>query len=233
MKKPQDNEQKRRVSLPSDFAPKDLLEVPFKIWVWLFGIALFLITTAYSAGYTVKIQHSNDSIAYKVLEEKQSLQKKDTTSNEPQSNTETSTDTALSNLRKEHQVKQITNLQNELGLDQLPKGVYGYIYPHSIGYYLTKKYSPVLYREFSHTKFEIHLMPDGQQLVVGYVSNTDQLKLDDKTLRKAEIAFFNIPMEGTILTSLNLKQIKGFDGRDMGKNKNPGTIADVTISSKN
>lgn len=69
-------------------------------------------------------------------------------------------------LRAQHGVRLVTDEEEGTGIDKLPNGVYGFTYA-------PMQWDAPLFRTRTHQGFEIHKLPDGTELLIGYLSSEE------------------------------------------------------------
>ncbi|RMG48831.1 MAG: hypothetical protein D6723_14690 [Acidobacteria bacterium] len=77
-------------------------------------------------------------------------------------------------LRDQHGVRLVTDEEEGTGIDKLPDGVYGFTYA-------PMQWDAPLFRTRTHQGFEIHKLPDGTELLIGYLSSEEASQMAEAT----------------------------------------------------
>lgn len=93
-------------------------------------------------------------------------------------------------LRRKNHVRLLREIENELRLDKIPNGVFGFVFPDWIGPRLEA--IPIVHRNSLGARgLEIHKLQDGTVVFLGYVSQENILKLETSK-EPIEIHLFTI-----------------------------------------
>jgi len=124
---------------------------------------------------------------------------------------------SLQALRTLNGVRTLRPLENDLNLSELPPGVYGFTVPwivnsDSIGVVGGTGASRITLQEssFGTLVMEVHKRGDGEVYLVGYVSETDLVRLQDPSrTANAEVALFFRPFrEFSITVAIPISRIQ-------------------------
>jgi hypothetical protein len=80
-------------------------------------------------------------------------------------------DPEIDALRARHEVRELINAEEGFGLQQLPSGVYGFTCAPC-------QWDSPLFRKKTTQGFEVHKLPDGTPMLVGFVSPEDFRKME-------------------------------------------------------
>lgn len=72
-------------------------------------------------------------------------------------------------LRAEHGVRLVQPAEEGLGIDQIPNGVYGFSYSPAV--------AAPLFAAFRYRTYEMHRLPNGEAVIVGFVPPADASRL--------------------------------------------------------
>jgi hypothetical protein len=222
-----------------NFSFRDLLNLPIKKIVSLTAI---LGTTIAGAFYCGQLYNQrNPSLAtpsealYNVvgINEDKTIKKADLTqkvskSSKVQEKIWFQTWSSIEKLRQHNQVELLDELENELPLEELSLGKYGYVWAGDIDIHLKHAIPRPVYRDQLYSQlFEIHHIKDKKNCLILYVPKTDIIKLNSGKIRA--ISGFNHPREETQLMQIDLDKIKSIDSRSIESKGISMAIASISL----
>ncbi len=104
-------------------------------------------------------------------------------------------------LREKHQVRPLTEEEEGTGIDQLPEGVYGFTC--AVG-----QWDAPLFRRRIFLSYEMHKLPDGSPVLVGYVSPQEAERLNRAEEGVTIRLFPDRQGEATELISIPLERVR-------------------------
>lgn len=113
-------------------------------------------------------------------------------------------------LRSERNVRRLRDLENDLRLEQLPEGVYGFVVPWSIA----PDMNPSVSQNAGGTAVvELHKLTGGEVHVLGFVSQKDALKIETGAGAESVLLFPKPWEEAGVLASVAASRIGSANNR--------------------
>jgi hypothetical protein len=112
----------------------------------------------------------------------------------------------LERIREQHKVKLMDPLHNELQFSRLPRGVFGYVY----GDFLDDLDRARVRLYKSNSAYEIHKLPDGAAILVGFVSSeiVQRIARDDKLANFQFTLYSECWADAAVPIALRMRNIK-------------------------
>jgi hypothetical protein len=212
---------KRRIVIPEDASLKDIWQdVPAKL-LWKVGrLLIYVALAAFSFGSFLGPWWTSNTV--KEAGKTPNSGAVSVSSFNPDAN---SSPSAIQSLRERNKVSPISPMQNQLSVDRLPDGVYGYVSGYSIQIAVTRKERFSALTNAHPNWFEFHKLTSGL-VIVGYVNTTDVNSLDDPRRSRTQFEIFSMPMPSMVPAMIRFDKLRKFETRDLADR---GSIAEIEL----
>jgi len=224
----------RRISFPPDVSLHDLWQnTPARYLIWLAGAAVFIFSLGITAGQ-LATQHGLSFVGAPEAPGGPGA-KPAMSTGEPA----TSIGEAVRGfgsdpreaLRASDLVSQINVIDNNLSIDRISPGKYGYTYGHSVANYLEHPSQKIrLSVEDDLYHYEVHKRQDGTLILIGFIAPSDLTDFSDPTRRRRDFRLLSHPFDDALLpVSIKLDDIEDWTDRDLPSGK--PSLAEVRLRS--
>jgi len=108
----------------------------------------------------------------------------------------------MEDLRSRHQVRLVSDEEEGIGIDRLPRGVYGFTYSPAAENF-------PLFRKQDLNSYETHKLPDGNAVLLGYLTREEADRLESAEEATVLHLFPNAKGEAGTLVILPMARVVG------------------------
>ncbi|HLE21471.1 MAG TPA: hypothetical protein VJB88_10175 [Vicinamibacteria bacterium] len=108
----------------------------------------------------------------------------------------------MEDLRSRHQVRLVSDEEEGIGIDRLPRGVYGFTYSPAAENF-------PLFRKQDLNSYEAHKLPDGNAVLLGYLTREEADRLESAEEATVLHLFPNAKGEAGTLVILPMARVVG------------------------
>jgi hypothetical protein len=216
----------RRIFIPADVSLGDLWNhTPARIVGKLFA----LLVSAFSAGVAVSESGAIEAVQRGLSSFSRSAPSTEFRNRMPSPSLAIrilpADEAALERLRREHAVELIAETQNDLPIERLPGGVYGFTTGYQADPSLGLGRLRVLGKNYPYA-FEVHKTRQGEVFILGHVSEPEASTLADPTRPFRRTLIFAKPQPGFLRVVIPYRALARFEVRHTTDDR---TIADIEL----
>lgn len=208
------SESEGRLFIPQHLTFADIQRIPVKYFLGLIGLVFTVFSFGMAANHWF---FSEQSKALPTPDPKRFTEDSGPRS-PPRVNPAPAPINQRENLRTRDHVVLIDPVQNDLPLERIPEGRYGYASHGRLESYIQyqAKFPLLISYEESTYRFEIHKIDSNTIKVIGFVSKQDALTFGDPTRKRQDFQIFSDSyIESTVPISVNFQEIESWTSHDL------------------